>query len=161
MIRLHFSADPSFISRGIRFLTRFEFGHVGFLTELGTIIDSHIIYGNGVQERPYNYGNWSRVMVCDILGPKGVHERIERTARAWVGAPYDWTWILAFGLQRDWEEPDSWGCSELVAECCYRAGLPLHNYRTVSVKRITPRDICLSPFVRKRYEGPPLVGGEL
>ena len=44
-------------------------------------------------------------------------------ARSTVGAPYDWTGVIAIPLrERDWQEPDAWYCSEHVEAAAARAG---------------------------------------
>lgn len=55
-------------------------------------------------------------------------------ARAEIGKHYDWLAIFSLVLRRDWETPDRWFCSELVAHCC-------RTYRRESISRITPE--CL------------------
>lgn len=54
--------------------------------------------------------------------------------RKQLGKPYDMTAILSMPLRRDWQETDSWFCSELVAGA-------MNLYRKDYVKRITPEDI--------------------
>lgn len=51
------------------------------------------------------------------------------------GKPYDWRAIISFALgERDWREPDSWFCSELVAALLER----LEIARFSDDSRITP-----------------------
>lgn len=57
-----------------------------------------------------------------------------RFLRSQLGKPYDMTALYSMVLRRDWQETDSWFCSELVA---YATGLFKHDY----VKRITPEHL--------------------
>lgn len=64
----------------------------------------------------------------------------EDAARVWladqVGKGYDWTALLSFVVQRDWQEPDKWFCSELSEAMISKFGKP--RFRA-SAQRITPR----------------------
>lgn len=57
-----------------------------------------------------------------------------RLARAQIGKPYDFGALFSMVTSRNWEAPDSWVCSELVAHC---SGI----FRPESVSKITPEDI--------------------
>jgi uncharacterized protein YycO len=50
-----------------------------------------------------------------------------RSGYAWlqqqIGKPYDYTWALGLGLQRDWGEDNAWGCSELHERFLEQCGL--------------------------------------
>lgn len=60
-------------------------------------------------------------------------------ARAWlraqVGKPYDWTALLSWVVRRDWQEPDSWFCSELTEAFITQFSLPRFREQA---SRITP-----------------------
>lgn len=64
----------------------------------------------------------------------------ETRARYWltaqIGKRYDWTALLSFVVQRDWQEPDKWFCSELSEAMIAMHGKP--RFRA-SAQRITPR----------------------
>ncbi|MGZ5029020.1 MAG: YiiX/YebB-like N1pC/P60 family cysteine hydrolase [Methylobacter sp.] len=67
-----------------------------------------------------------------------------RAARSQVGKPYDLTGILGLGLHRDWQETDSWFCSELVAWAFAQGGTQL--FRPEAMHRVTPQHLwMLSP----------------
>lgn len=68
-----------------------------------------------------------------------------KAARSQVGKPYDLAGILGIGLHRDWQETDSWFCSELVAWAFVQGGTPL--FRPEAMHRITPQHLwILSPI---------------
>lgn len=65
-------------------------------------------------------------------------------ARGQLGKPYDWTALAGMLVHRDWQENDSWFCSELVAFAFDAAGHPL--FRPDANARITPQHLwMLSP----------------
>lgn len=71
---------------------------------------------------------------------------IIRAAKTQIGKPYDYTGVIGIGLHRDWQEADSWFCSELVAWAFQQGGSPL--FRTGACRRVTPQDIwMLAPAV--------------
>lgn len=63
-----------------------------------------------------------------------------RWARAQIGLPYDWTAIAGFVLRRDWQEPDSWFCSELAEGAVRAAGRV--RFRS-ELSRITPQHVWM------------------
>ena len=64
----------------------------------------------------------------------------ETPARYWltaqIGKKYDWTALFSFIVQRDWQDPDKWFCSELTEAMISKFGKP--RFRA-SAQRITPR----------------------
>jgi len=60
-----------------------------------------------------------------------------------LGKLYDYTAILGLGFHRDWQEMDSWFCSELVAWAFDEAGLPL--FRREVLHRVTPQHLWMLP----------------
>lgn len=58
-----------------------------------------------------------------------------------VGKPYDVTALLGLLVHRDWQEDDSWFCSELVSTSFDKAGYPL--FRQESVNRVTPQHLWM------------------
>ena len=74
----------------------------------------------------------------------------DHLARRWLldqlGKPYDWSAIWSWFGSRDWQEEDSWFCSELVARAA-EAG----NRRVVYAEtaRVTPGMIWNSPVIER------------
>jgi len=58
-----------------------------------------------------------------------------------VGKPYDYTGVLGVGLHRDWQQSDSWFCSELVAWAFTQGGSAL--FRQNASRRVTPQDLWM------------------
>lgn len=118
----------------IRAFTWSRWSHCGLITEDGkSVIES--VCGKGVVVTPLRefkrrYSKWQIAYV-----PVQSKRTTYALARAEIGKPYDIKAVFAIALRRDWECPDSWFCSELLAHC-FR-GL----YRRDSVSRITPECI--------------------
>lgn len=53
--------------------------------------------------------------------------------------PYDLSAIACFALHRDWQEQDSWFCSELVAGCLEQGGTKLFK----DAYRVTPQHLWM------------------
>lgn len=62
-------------------------------------------------------------------------------ARSQVGKPYDLTALFGLLMHRDWQENDSWFCSELVAWAFAAAGQPI--FRQDASSRITPQHLWM------------------
>lgn len=62
-------------------------------------------------------------------------------AASQIGKPYDYTGVLGVGFHRDWQQSDSWFCSELVAWSFAQGGSPL--FRAGADRRVTPQDIWM------------------
>ena len=68
-------------------------------------------------------------------------DRIIAAAAGQIGKPYDYTALIGLGLRRDWQEADSWFCSELVAWAFQHAGEPL--FRAECLRRVTPQHLWM------------------
>lgn len=61
--------------------------------------------------------------------------------RSQVGKPYDLTALFGLLTHRDWQEPDAWFCSELVAWAFSQGGSPL--FRPEALHRVTPQHLWM------------------
>src|SRR5882757_4649204 len=142
MITLRFVTSDDFVSRAIRAA---EYGfwatHVETALEDGSVLGAYLDLGVIIRPPDYDKGTRTQELVLS-LGTSAAEERSYNTfLRAQLGKPYDLTAVEAFPLGRDWQEPDSWFCSELVAaglvQCGFLAKL------AVDSNKITPRDLLL------------------
>lgn len=62
-------------------------------------------------------------------------------ARSQLGKPYDLTALFGLLVRRDWQEPDRWFCSELVAWAFAQGGSPL--FRPEALYRVTPQHLWM------------------
>jgi uncharacterized protein YycO len=126
----------------IRWRTWSDYSHVDFVLPDGKLLGARS--EGGVQIRPANYENFTKLAQYQIEAPQAVLDYAQQQ----IGKPYDMRSIINFGLHRDWREDDSWFCSELVAASFEHGGFPLLNIEE-SVSRVSPRDITLSPYLKR------------
>lgn len=143
MITLRWVTSHSAVSDGIRL---FEYGfwatHVEAVMPDGKLLGAHI--DGGVQERPsgYDAAQMTRQQFVSFDVALDMEKKFLDFLRAQVGKPYDVTAIAAFVAGRDWQEPDSWFCSELQAAALVNAGWFVYPLAT-GISQITPRDLLL------------------
>ena len=101
--------------------------YIGAMPEIGVVIHK--------QPQPFE-----KFVELDLPSDK-----IIDFAKSQIGKPYDFSGIFGFVTNRDWQEPDSWFCSELVA-AAINTERRLFNTET---SRITPRDISIHPLVKE------------
>ena len=116
----------------IRAFTWARWSHVGVIMPDNTIIES--IAGKGVivsTLQDFKKRN-KQFHICQL--PVRDRQDALRLLRKEVGKPYDMTAIYSLVMRSDWQEADSWFCSELIAHAC---GFFRNDY----IKRITPEDL--------------------
>lgn len=138
MIQLRFSALDTLAGRIIRWGTWSWCSHVDFyLPATGMLLGA--VPGEGVSLRKRVAGEREAFFCVDA--PQSVLTR----AHERLGAKYDYSGVLGYALRRNWNNEDSWFCSELVAKCFEEEGVPL--LRTDHTHRISPRDLLMSPHL--------------
>ncbi len=55
------------------------------------------------------------------------------------GKDYDFTALLGWLVRRNWQDPEKWFCSELVAWALQEAGVICVR----NINRVSPRELCL------------------
>lgn len=67
-------------------------------------------------------------------------------AQSQLGRPYDYKGVIGLGIHRDWEEDDSWWCSEFVGKALLEGGF--FPYRAETIRRLTPHHLWMldQPF---------------
>ena len=133
-----FSTTSNPFSWLIRLITWSRWSHVS-IVDGDDVIEAHALYG--VIRRP----------CCEVIetakrcefvrfkcdNPQGVIE----AARSQVGKEYDWTALFGILLRRNWQEDDSWFCSELVAWCFTQADCGI--FRADRLARVTPEHLWM------------------
>lgn len=143
MITIRFVTCADKISSGIR---RFEYGfwasHAEALMPDGTLLGAHADGGVMARDHDYDKGKFTREMYVSIPTDPAMTDGFHNFLRKQVGKPYDFLAIAGLAAQRDWQEPDSWFCSELcaaaLADCGY---FPQHL--ATEFTHVTPRDLLL------------------
>lgn len=139
-MRLLFINRPTAASHAIRALTASPWSHVA------CEIDGWV-YEARAQTGVWRIGTVQAVVDASAVAVARV-DTDDRLALRWLdaqlGKPYDWTAIWSWYGSRDWQEEDSWFCSELVAAACV-AG----NRRVVYAEtaRVTPGHVWNSPVI--------------
>jgi uncharacterized protein YycO len=138
VVQLVFTRRRGVVPRLIRFFTWSDWSHVGIVFD-GKIIES--VAGIGVREvalaQAIPKGTDFQILSYRCDDPAAVIA----AARTQIGKPYDNSAIFGFIGRRDWQKPDSWFCSELVAWAFAHAGFAL--FRPDSVHRVTPGDLWM------------------
>jgi uncharacterized protein YycO len=132
-VKLILCTKPGLSSAFLRLVMWSKWSHSAIL-DGGVVIDTTLWQG-GVKSHTSEdfFDHYPTYEVRDI-------EVDERHAADWlneqIGKGYDWTALLSFVVQRDWQEPDKWFCSELSEAMISKFGKP--RFRA-SAQRITPR----------------------
>lgn len=132
-MKLLLCTKPGLSSAFLRLVMWSKWSHSAILDE-GIVIDATLMQG-GVKAHTADdfFAKYPTYEVRDI-------EVDVDKARYWlqaqIGKRYDWTALLSFVVQRDWQKPDAWFCSELTEALISMFGKP--RFRA-SAQRITPR----------------------
>jgi hypothetical protein len=123
--------------------------HVETIMPDGTLLGAHLVGGVAIRQPGYDKDTMVRELTVplDIAYPNVYYD----FQRAQVGKVYDTTGITGLVLDRDWRQPDSWFCSELVA-----AGLEVCGFLpplSSVANHITPRDLLLILSGHQLIEG--------
>jgi len=150
MITLQFSTTKGIGSRVIRWATWSPYSHVDLVQDDGRLLGATTCHGVAIRD-PEPTSACARFQVSapvDVIA----------AARSQIGRPYDWPGIFGWGFRRNWQELDSWFCSELIAWAFQEAGHPL--LRADRSWRITPRDLLLSPMLLGADKGAQMAPSE-
>lgn len=119
-LRLLFGRSHSIGSLIVRVGTASVWGHVGVLTDDGTVIEARA--WQGVVERPFDevVAGMSYHHIAPVECPRP--EAGIAWARTQIGRPYDWAGVFAIPVRRQWDREDRWFCSEFVEAAIANAG---------------------------------------
>ncbi|QPF81691.1 hypothetical protein IC762_17870 [Bradyrhizobium genosp. L] len=143
MIRIRFVDGVDAVAAGIRAAC---YGFWAIHTEAvmpdGTLLGAH--YKGGVQARAgdYDVGQYTKDIIVEIPVEQALADKFHAFMRAQLGKPYDIEAIAALALNREWQEPEAWFCSELVAAALVDCGWFTYRLAT-EFNKITPRDLLL------------------
>lgn len=124
----------------IRLFTFSKFSHVALMLSSEYIVDATFKHGVKISttEEFLKQYPLSRQTIVDIDIPNS-SDTIGFILKQ-LGKPYDWTAIVGIVTQRNWQEDDSWFCSELIEAAIKSGGLD--RFRE-DVSRVTP-NMCWS-----------------
>lgn len=135
MLRIAFCRGTRLSSRLIQILTWSRWSHVALIDD-DEVVEA-LWPRVGVTALSDLLSRYSEVIIAEWPGIDG--GPILEAARSQEGKPFDWKALFGFLFHRDWQDPNAWFCSELVAWSFTQAGVPL--YRREAMDRITPQDL--------------------
>lgn len=97
----------------------------------------------GIWPRPANYLPFTATKKVALNVPAIVSIKFYGFLNDQTGKGYDEVAILGFVFNRDWSDPDSDFCSELIDKALQISGFWLHRLATAANK-ITPTDLLLA-----------------
>lgn len=152
MVALRFVSHPGPFDWACR-LAQYWFwaSHVDAVMPDGSYISAR--FDDGVQRRQADYdaGGFSKQLVVPLSLSEAQESALIAFLIDQIGKPYDWTGIAGFYSTRDWQEDDSWFCSELIAAGLAASGV-FPQQMAVKFSRITPRDLMLLTSVLPRLK---------
>lgn len=139
-VQLLFSTTRHPFSALIRAATWSRWSHVSLVAG-PHVIEAVALGGVRQVSKGYAIKRASDYQLVDI--PARDPRAIIDAARSQIGKPYDWTAIIGLGLQHDWQEDDSWFCSELIAWAAAEAGESW--FRGDALRRVNPQHLWMLP----------------
>lgn len=143
MIQVVFSKRVHPGSYLIRAVTWSDWSHCELLLPGGVLLGAAAPHGVAYDTLDNRLKIASKVVVMSF--PGNMDKAVE-FAHGQVGKPYDFRGVLGLGIHRDWEEDDSWWCSEFVGKALLEGGfIP---YRVEAIRRLTPQHLWMldQPF---------------
>lgn len=93
-----------------------EWSHVGIIDRDGVTVIESIIPAGVVKTHINDFkSRYTETHIATVPVKAGVDAY--KLARSQLGKPYDFRALLSMLGTRDWEDPNAWVCSELVAHC--------------------------------------------
>lgn len=141
-----FSGNKLPFSLAIKAATWSKYSHIDLVIEPGLYFGAIPFHGVGYHKKKYNVEDYFElVLPTDAVNAFDLQLEIRRWILSQEGKPYDYSGILGFAARRDWQEDDSWFCSELMA-----AGInkyfPMFNEEA---HRISPRDLAIHGVLKR------------
>lgn len=142
-LRLRPVLGEDLASSAIALFSAGYYSHVDVITEKGELLgareDSIGGKSPGVQVRPFGYEKVKRADVYELTTAREQDAQFWAFAYKQLGKPYDKPGIWGFVFGRDWHEPGSWFCSELIAAACEAAGI-VHTL-VFPPNKVTPAEL--------------------
>lgn len=121
----------------LRFLMWSRWSHSAILDDVSGMVYDSTLTQRGV--RMHAVGEFLRKYPKHEIRDIPMAPDAQPVGRRWLldqlGKPYDWTALLSWVVRRDWQEPDSWFCSELTEAFIAQFSIPRFREQA---SRITP-----------------------
>lgn len=138
-VTLYFSTQTDPLSALIRACTWSQWSHVSLMDHDGYLISAEFPLGVYSESVSNLMQKSKRVHAVTFETPQA--GLVVDKALSQMGKPYDLSAVIGIGLHRDWQEDDSWFCSELIAWAFDQAGTPL--FRREAMHRVTPEHLWM------------------
>lgn len=128
------------------------FGHTAAVSHVDAVLPNGTLLGarmdGGVQIRAADYEKFTTSIGIVLPATDEQEVAFLGFLHAQIGKPYDHTAIMAFAADRNWQDPDSWFCSELQAAALHACHWFPHDL-VAPFNKIAPADLLLvlSAFV--------------
>jgi len=137
-IKLQFSTEANIGSKILHYYDHVWASHVDAVLTDGKLLGAK--YFGGVMARR-NVG-FTKTLLVELPTDQRTHDAFYDFCYAQVGKPYDMGAIIAFAFERDWQQHDSWFCSELIAAALQESGfLPYPLF--AGHNKITPQNLLI------------------
>lgn len=143
-VRVLFSTTRWPLSAAIRAATWSRWSHVA-MVDGDSVIEA--VAGKGVRRASLRGAIDRAADFAFVDLPATDPASVIAAAAGEINKPYDYTALIGLALRRDWQEPDAWFCSELVAWSFQEAGQPL--LRAEVVRRVTPQHLWMLPPIQE------------
>lgn len=154
VVRVLFTRRHHLGSVAIRTATWSPWSHVDVILPDGRMIGATLEHGVAFATLGERLRKASRAAVVEF--PAADPDAVYAALLSQLGKPYDWTAIAGMVIRnRNWQEDDSWFCSELIAWAFSQAGQPI--FRESLVDRITPQHLWMPAHPALVYKDPLLL----
>jgi hypothetical protein len=131
-ITLQFSTTSGIISHIVRAVTWSSYSHVDYVTMSNELLGAQ---WDGVKVRQPGYQKFIKTDRVTLDITDGQYSIFIKFLADQIGKKYDATALFGILGHRDWQSPDKWFCSELMAAALVAAGI---LKAVVEGNRITP-----------------------
>jgi uncharacterized protein YycO len=140
-MKLLFATDNNIGSILTRWWLFSKYSHVA-ISKDGQVIEA--TFWHGVRQVPEEdfIKKYKEVLHCHVNNVDD--EKAWKFASEQVGKPYDYTALFGLLFRKNWQEPDSYFCSELVACALIAGGIEVIRRES---PRVTPQDLLNSFLV--------------
>lgn len=140
---IHFAAADDEVGLLIKAMTLSQFSHCAIEID-GQIWEATFKKGVSVCDKADFRSRYPESETIEVFGDD---EAALTFLDAQLGTGYDFAALFTLALRENWQCPEKWFCSELVAAALVAAGSLKIDH---DISRITPRDIWLSYKMRWR-----------
>ena len=142
---LQFVTSETLSDRIIRFMTKSPFSHVDIVLDNG-LLGARL--NGGVKIRNFDYMKFSKVVKYKVDIPDDASKVAIQAAISQIGKPYDWRAVFSWlFFMREWDDPNKWFCSELIAWAIHQAHYSITNWS--HSKMVSPQDLLYSTMLKE------------